>query len=198
MFVSTADIYGRPKKLPMDEEHTVNLTSPYSKSKYEAEKLCLNYHKNHNLNVVISRSFNHIGPKQSIGFVTSDFAKQIADIEKGDTKQVIRVGNLDAERDFTDVRDMAKAYVKLIEKGKPAEVYNICSGKAVKINDLLNMMLKQSSKNIKVKIDKDKFRPVEVPVLYGSYEKFNALTAWKPTIQLEQTLKDILNYWRKK
>jgi len=196
LFASSADIYGIPDKIPMKEDNPIHLTSPYSYSKFEAEKLCLSYLKKFNIHTVISRSFPHIGPGQSLGFVTQDFAKQIVDIEKGKTSPIIYVGNLDAERDFTDVRDTMKAYVLLIEKGKKGEIYNISMGKSIKIKNLLDMMLALSKAKILVSVDKNKFRPVEVPILYGDNTKFVQLTHWKPTITIEDSLKDILTYWR--
>ena len=147
------------------------------------------------LNIIISRSFNHIGPKQSIGFVTSDFAKQIAYIILHKEEPVIKVGNLSAERDFTDVRDVVRAYVKLIEKCKIPDIYNICSGKAIRIMDVLNIMLDNVKEEIKIVIDEDKYRPIDVQTSYGSYKKLYNKTKWVPKISINQSIKDILKYW---
>jgi GDP-4-dehydro-6-deoxy-D-mannose reductase len=129
-------------------------------------------------------------------FVASDFAKQIADIEKGRRDAVLSVGNLEARRDFTDVRDMVRAYWLALEKCEPGEVYNICSGTAWRIRDLLDQLLSMSKVKIEVQPDPARLRPSDVPVLLGDYSKFHAATGWKPTIPFEQTLADMLDYWR--
>ena len=129
-------------------------------------------------------------------FVASDFAKQIADIEKHRKPPVVHVGNLDALRDFTDVRDMVRAYWLALEKCEPGEVYNICSGKAWKIRDMLDHLLGLSKVKIEVRQDPARLRPSDVPILLGDYSKFAKVTGWEPTIPFEQTLADMLEYWR--
>jgi len=145
----------------------------------------------------VTRSFNHIGPGQSENFVCSDFAKQIAEIEKGLKKPEISVGNLEAYRDFLDVRDVVSAYYHIMNKGKPGQVYNICSGKKIKIRYLLEILLSLSSKkNIALKIDSTKLRPVDNEIIYGDNSKLKKHTGWVSKYSIEEALKDTLDYWR--
>jgi GDP-4-dehydro-6-deoxy-D-mannose reductase len=129
-------------------------------------------------------------------FVCSDFAKQIVDIERGNREPVMYVGNLEAMRDFTDVRDTVKGYWLALEKGKPGEVYNICQGKSWKIQEILDMLLGFSTAKVEVKLDKSRLRPSDVPILKGDCSKFKKDTGWKPEIPFEKTLEDIMDYWR--
>lgn len=198
LIVSSAQIYGIPQQIPITEQHPLNPVSPYAESRLEQEKLVLNYCKKHGMRIVISTSFNHIGPGQSAEFVCADFAKQIVEIEKGLRKPLIKVGNLEAKRDFTDVRDMVKGYLLALEKGKAGECYNLCSGKAYSIEEILHMLIKISKcKDIKVEKDPKKIRPDDIPILLGDNTKFRKHTGWKPEIHIVQTLKDIMEYWRK-
>ena len=196
LITSTADVYGIPKKTPLTEEHPLNPISIYAKSKLEQEKIALAYFKNKNLKVIISRSFTHTGPKQHESFVCSDFAKQVAEIEKG-KEPVIMVGNLDVERDFSDVRDIVKAYLLALQKCKPGEIYNICSGKAYSIEDIVKILVSFSKKKIEIRQEKERMRKNDIPILLGDCSKFKKATAWKPEIAFEDTLKDLLEYWRK-
>lgn len=191
LIVSSSEVYGKPEKLPIAEDHPLNPVSPYAKSRLKQEELCRSYE----LKIIISRSFNHIGPGQLPIFVASDFAQQIADIEQGTQEPVIRTGDLKASRDFTDVRDMVKAYHLAVERCKPG-TYNICSGKALKIQDILDILLGLSEKKIKVEQDTEKMRPSEIPEIYGDNTKFYVATGWKPSIPIEDTLKDILEHCR--
>jgi GDP-4-dehydro-6-deoxy-D-mannose reductase len=193
LFISSAEVYGIPQEIPITEEHPLSPQNPYAESKLEAERLV----QECNLPYIICRSFQHIGAGQRIGFVCSDFAKQIADIEKGKQKPVIYVGNLDAVRDFTDVRDIADAYFLAISKGAVGETYNICSGTRYVIKDILNKFLKMSKFKIEVEEDPMKVRPVKIPIQVGDYSKFRAKTGWKPRIPLEKSLADIMEFWRK-
>ncbi len=195
LFISSAEVYGKPKFVPITEEHPVNPENPYAKSKLEAEKICLskNYKK---LSIVISRSFNHTGPGQTPDFVCPDFAKQIAEIEKGIREVIIKVGNLKPKRDFSDVRDIAEAYSVFV-KCKPG-IYNISSGKAYSIQEILEMLLSMSKVKIKVEVVPEKFRKVDVPVMYGKHSKFSRETGWQPKIKIEETLRGLLDYWREK
>jgi GDP-4-dehydro-6-deoxy-D-mannose reductase len=145
---------------------------------------------------VRTRGFNHEGPRRGPVFVASDFAKQIADIEKGRKPPVLNVGNLEAKRDFTDVRDMVKAYWLALEKCEPGEVYNICSGTAWSIQKLLDHLLSLTRTKIEVKQDPARLRPSDVPILLGDNSKFVKATGWKPVIPFEKTLADMLEYWR--
>jgi len=150
------------------------------------------------MRIIRTRGFNHTGPRRGEVFVTSNFAKQIAEIEKGKKPPVIEVGNLEAKRDWTDVRDMVKGYLLSVQKGKPGEVYNICSGKGIKVGDMLNLLLSMAKVKTKIKIKKEKnrMRPSDVPILIGDCSKFREITGWKPEIPFSQTMEDLLNYWR--
>lgn len=198
LIVSSAEVYGMvsEEKLPIAEETPFNPTNPYAVSKITQDMLGLEYFLAYQLKTIRVRPFNHVGPRQAPNFVISTFAKKIADIEKGNSEPVMRVGNLNAKRDFTDVRDMVKAYILLMEKGIAGEVYNIGSGKSYKISDILNKLLSFSKVNIKVEVDKELFRPIDNPDLVSDTSKFKKLTGWEPEISIEKTLKDTLDYWR--
>ncbi|MBI4089606.1 MAG: GDP-mannose 4,6-dehydratase [Candidatus Levybacteria bacterium] len=199
LIVSSADIYGlvKEKYLPIDEETPLMPTSPYSVSKIAQDFLGLSYFLAYRLKIVRVRPFNHIGPKQSPHFVVSSFAKQISEIEKGKKEPILRVGNLEAKRDFTDVRDMVNAYVLATQKGKDGEVYNLGSGRAYKISEILEKLVSLSFSKIKVVEDKTLFRPNDNPQLVCNADKFTKLTGWRPQIPLATTLKETLDYWRK-
>jgi len=201
LFVGSADEYGivNENDLPIKEECSLRPMNPYSISKASADFLSYAYFKNYHLKIIRVRPFNHIGPRQSPEFVCSSFAKQIAEIEKGIKKElIIQVGNLEAKRDFTDVRDMVRAYWLTIQKGKFGEVYNICSEKTISIKQILDELLSISKKNIKVKQDPKRLRSSDVPILLGNSTKFMKKVDWKPVIPLEKTLKDILDCWLEK
>jgi GDP-4-dehydro-6-deoxy-D-mannose reductase len=146
-----------------------------------------------------SRSFNHTGPGQSDRFVASDFSKQIAEIEKGIREPALFVGNIDVYRDFLDVRDVINAYKHILERGRPGEVYNVCSGVKTKISDILDLLLSYSSeREIKVVEDKNKLRPIDMKSFYGNNKKLRLDTGWKPNYNIKASLLDTLNWWRKK
>ena len=200
LFIGSADEYGlvKEKDIPIGENHPLLPVNPYSISKASADFLSFFYFKNYSLNIIRVRPFNHIGPKQSPEFVASDFAKQIVEIEKGFREPIIKVGNLEAKRDFTDVRDMVRGYWLALDKGEPGKVYNICSEKVISIEELLEKMLNLCEKNIKVKKDPKRLRPSDVSLLLGSSTKFTKKTGWEPEIPFENTLRQILDYWREK
>lgn len=193
LIVSSAEVYGDPKKIPITEEHPLNPKSPYAESKLEAEKLCRNY----DLQYFIVRSFAHIGPGQQPTFFCSEFAKIVAEIENGKREPLLTYGDTAIVRDLTDVRDVVRAYLLCLEKAREKEVYNICSGKGISIGEILSILTGYSNKKIKLQQDKSKVAAKSIKTLIGSYEKFYSQTWWKPRIEIEQTLKDILNYWRK-
>jgi len=199
LVVSSADIYGMVSKedLPISEETPFKPVNPYAVSKITQDFLGLQYFLSYNINIIRVRPFNHIGPRQSSNFVVSSFAKKIAEIEKGDMELVIKVGNLNAKRDFTDVRDMVYAYTLAIEKGTSGAVYNIGSGVSYKIQEILDKLLSFSKVKIKVELDQTLFRPGDEPELVCNNSKFVKLTGWKQKIPLDETLKDTLDYWRK-
>ncbi|HME54299.1 MAG TPA: GDP-mannose 4,6-dehydratase [Candidatus Lokiarchaeia archaeon] len=195
--VSSAEVYGVPDYLPLNEKHPLTPQSPYAESRVEQERLCIKYAKKYGFHIVISRSFNHTGPGQSDAFVLSSFAKQISDIEKG-LQQTLKVGNLDAVRDFSDVRDVVIAYQLLMEKGKSREIYNVCSGKYHSIKELLNMLVALSTHEINIEVDPARKRPSDIPVLYGDNKQCIKQTGWQIKISIEKTLSDLLEYWRAK
>ena len=196
LITSSAHVYGIPDHVPIDESHHINPVNEYGKSKLEQERVSLGFFKEQGIKVIISRSFNHIGPNQTTGFVCSDFAKQIAEIEKGLKKPEISVGDLSSKRDFTDVRDIVKAYVLLLEKGKVGDIYNIGSGRGYSIKEILDKLVALSESDINIVEDKSLFRSHEIPILVANNKKFTSLTGWKPEIGIDKSLKDILIYWR--
>lgn len=198
LLIGSGEEYGhiRPGETPIREE---NLLRPGNI--YAATKACQNmigsiYARAYDMQLMMVRSFNHIGPGQAPMFVVSDFCKQVAEIEKGLREPVMYVGNLAARRDFTDVRDVVKAYVKLIVQGEPGETYNMGSGHAVEIRKVLDMIISMSVKEICVEIDPNKIRPVDVPIIEADITKLHELTGWEPHIPLEQTIRETLDYWR--
>lgn len=199
LVVSSAEVYGlvSPQNLPIDEKTPFFPINPYAVSKLAQDFLGLQYFLSHKLRIVRVRPFNHVGPRQSPNFVVSAFAKRIAEIEKGKNK-VMKVGNLESRRDFTDVRDMVKAYALVIEKGQAGEVYNIGSGKSFKISEILEMIINLSTVKIKTEEDPELMAPSDNPELICNCSKFENLTGWIPEIPIEKTLQDTLDYWRSK
>lgn len=200
LLIGSGEEYGhiRPGETPIRED---NLLRPGNI--YAATKACQNmigsiYAQAYDMQLMLVRSFNHIGPGQAPMFVVSDFCKQVAEIEKGLREPVMYVGNLAAKRDFTDVRDVVRAYVKLIQQGAPGETYNMGSGHAVEIRKILDMIISLSESEIRVEIDPNKIRPVDVPIIEADITKLHELTGWEPQIGLEQTIRDTLDYWRKR
>lgn len=183
---------------PIREENPLRPLSPYAVSKIAMDYLGYQYYKSYGIQIIRTRGFNHTGPRQGDIYICSTFAKQIALIEKNKQKPLIKVGNLESYRDFTDVRDMVKAYLLAVQKCKPGEVYNICSEKTWQAKQILEMLLKMSKKKIKIKKDTERMRPSDVEFLLGDCSKFKKLTGWKPKISFEKTMKDLLNYWRKR
>lgn len=200
LIVGSADEYGlvNQKDIPIDEKTPLNPTSPYSVSKIAQDFLGLQYFNSYQLPIYRVRPFNHIGPRQNENFVVPSFCKQIAQIEKGKQEKVIKVGVLTTIRDFTDVCDIIKAYYLLVEKGKPGEVYNIGSSRGYQIGQILKILLSLTPLKIKVQVDQSLLRPVENPVIIADCQLFKKVTGWQPKIPLEKTLKDTLEYWRKK
>ncbi len=183
-------------EVPIKETNPLRPLSPYGVSKVAHDLLGYQYYMSYKLNIVRTRGFNHSGPRRGDVFVEANFAKQIAEIEKGLKEPVIYVGNLEAERDYTDVRDMVKAYWLALEKADMGEVYNICSGKAYKIKEVLDILLSMSKIKVEIKQDPSRMRPSDVLILLGDHTKFSEKTGWQPTIPFEKTLTDILDYWR--
>ncbi len=200
LIVSSCEVYGSvaDDECPITEEHPIQPMSIYAASKACAEVLAGFYARARALPVIIVRSFNHTGPRQAPTFVCSAFAKQIAEIESTGAGPIVRVGSLQARRDFLDVRDVARAYVLALEKGSPGVTYNICSGHAVSIREVLETLLSLSDTRIEVEVSKELLRPLDIPLLLGSHDRFSEATGWVHQIPLGQTLKDLLDYWRRK
>lgn len=196
----TIGINQKPKlvfKVPITEDFPLLPLSPYGVSKVAEDLLGFQYHKSYGMKVVRTRAFNHTGPRRGEYFVTSNFAKQIVEIEKGKKEPVLRVGNLEAKRDFTDVRDIVRAYwLAVTTRGKFGEVYNICSGKARTIQSVLDTLRMQSTAQFEIAQDRERMRPSDIPVLEGDCSKFRKQTGWKPEISFTRTMGDLLDYWR--
>lgn len=185
-------------EIPVREDHALRPASPYAVSKVAQTLLCLQYHEAYGVPVVCTRSFTHSGPGQSERFVFSSFARQIAEQEHAAKEQPgkLLVGNLAAVRDLSDVRDVARVYVELAEKGKYGEVYNVCSGKGIAIEDGLAILRSLSTREVEVEVDPKRLRPLDVPVLVGDVSKLRTLLGWSPSTPVEQTLGDLLQDWR--
>lgn len=183
-------------EVPITEKNPLRPLSPYGVSKVAQDLLGYQYFKSYGMQIVRTRAFNHTGPRRGEVFVTSTFAKQVAEIEKNKREPVLRVGNLDAVRDFLDVRDVVRAYALALEKGEPGDFYNIASGKGMKISEILDQIINLAGVKIRVEQDPSRMRPSDVELLIGSAEKFRKKTGWKPEIPFEKTLKDLLDYWR--
>jgi len=198
LVIGSNEEYGAPKpeELPQTEESPLRPNNPYAVSKVAQDFLGLQYHLAYGLPVVRVRPFNHTGPGQSPRFVVPAFASQIARIEAGLQEPVMKVGNLDTARDFSDVRDIVRAYHLAVTQGEPGEVYNLASGRARSVQGLLETLLSLADTEIRVERDPARYRPVDVPEAYGSAEKFRQQTGWEPEIPFEQTLRDTLEYWR--
>ena len=198
LVVSSAEVYGNvnEKNIPTTESAELLPNTPYGVSKATQDLLGYQYSKSYGLKNVRVRPFNHIGPGQAPIFVVSAFAKQIAMIEKGQQEKIIKVGNLTPKRDFTDVRDVVRAYKLLMEKGKAGEVYNIGSGKSYEISEILNILLSFSSEKIEVVEEESLVRKVDVKELRCDFSKLNNDTGWEPEIPIEKSLQDTLDYWR--
>ncbi|MGB3563847.1 MAG: GDP-mannose 4,6-dehydratase [Thermoanaerobaculia bacterium] len=196
----SSEEYGRvlPDEVPIKETNPLRPLSPYAVSKVAQDLLAYQYFESYGLKTVRTRGFNHTGPRRGDVFVTSNFAKQIASIEAELQEPVIRVGNLESVRDFTDVRDTVRAYWLAVEKGRPGEVYNIASGREITIRQLLDKLVELSRTRVEIEVDPERLRPSDVEVLIGDASKFHADTGWEPTIPLEQTLEDLLDFWRER
>jgi len=181
---------------PINEKNELRPLSTYAVSKIGMDFLGYQYFKSYGIRIIRTRGFNHTGTRQGDVYVCSTFAKQVALIEAGKTKPVIKVGNLESYRDFTDVRDIVRAYLLAVEKCEPGDVYNIAGEKAWKIKDVLEMLRKLSKKEITIEEDPARMRPSDVELLIGDATKFKNKTGWKMEIPFEQTLQDLLDYWR--
>jgi GDP-4-dehydro-6-deoxy-D-mannose reductase len=187
-----------PHEVPITEENPLRPLSPYAVSKVGQDFLGYQYFQSYGMKVVRTRGFNHTGPRRGQVFVTSNFCSQVAAIEAGLQEPVIRVGNVEAIRDFTDVRDMVRAYWLAVTRGRPGEVYNIASGEGISIRALLDKILALSRVEVKIEVDPARLRPSDVEILIGDSSKFRADTGWEPKIPFDQTVSDLLAYWRER
>ena len=198
LLIGSGEEYGNIKaeELPITEDNCLRPGNIYAATKACQNMIGKIYADAYDMDIVMVRAFNHTGPNQSPVFVVADFCKQVADIEKGLQEPIIRVGNLSAKRDFTDVRDVVRAYSLLMEKGQKGQIYNIGSGNAIAIESILQMVLSQAKCGIEVIVDSEKIRPVDVPVIEADTRKLYADTQWRPEIEFEKTIQDTLEYYR--
>ena len=196
----SSEEYGlvHPDEVPITEDNPLRPLSTYAVSKVAQDMMAYQYFQSYGLKTVRTRGFNHTGPRRGDVFVTSNFAKQLASIELGLQEPVIRVGNLEAVRDFTDVRDMVRAYWLAVTKGKHGEVYNLATGSGITIQELLDRLLALSTAKVDVVQDPDRMRPSDVVRLIGDSTKFRNDTGWAPEIPFDKTLADLLQYWRER
>ena len=201
LVIGSSEEYGLvlPDELPIRETNPLRPLSPYAVSKVTQDLMGYQYFKSYGMWIVRARAFNHSGPRRGETFATSNFAKQVAEIEAGLREPFVLVGDLKPTRDFSDVRDIVRGYWTLLERGEPGEVYNLCSGVDRSIEWVLGFYLGQARvKGIEVRTDPARLRPSDVPVLRGSADKLEKATGWRPAIPLEQTLTDLLEYWRQR
>jgi GDP-4-dehydro-6-deoxy-D-mannose reductase len=191
----SATVYA-PSSEPISERDPIAPGSPYAISKFAQEQLALRAIHEDGLDIIVTRSFNHTGPRQTPAFVAPSMARQIALIERGQTEPVIKVGNLDAQRDVTDVRDVVRAYVALMQSGKTGVVYNVASGVARSIRSILEALVLRSKVPVRIEVDQARMRPNDVPVVVGDYSRLAAATGWQPDVSFDQMLDDLLRYWR--
>jgi GDP-4-dehydro-6-deoxy-D-mannose reductase len=197
LLVSSAEVYGHvpPEQLPVTEDQPLRPFTAYALSKGCAE-LAGHRAAARGLRVVIVRPFNHIGPGQTDGFVASAFARQLARIEAGRQEPVLKVGNLSAVRDLTDVRDTAAAYLAVLERAPDGAIYNVTSGRATSVRELLDLLLSLCRRPVTVEVDPARLRPLDMPVFHGTSARLERETGWRPTRELRETLADLLDYWR--
>lgn len=199
LLIGSGEEYGHilPGETPISEGNHLRPGNLYAATKVCQNMIAKIYTTAYDMELVMVRAFNHIGPKQAPIFVVSDFCKQVVEIEKGLREPVMKVGNLKAMRDFTDVRDVVRAYALLVQYGKAGETYNVGSGHAVAISDILDLIISQSNVKVEVQVDPNKIRPVDVPIIEADTKKLYDATGWKREISLEQTIHETMEYWRK-
>ena len=186
----------RPSADALTEDHPIRPATPYGLTKLAQELVGLAGHADDGLAVIVARPFNHIGPRQHAAFVVSSFARQIARAEAGLAEPVIHVGNLDARRDVTDVRDTVRAYRVLADRGEPGRVYNVCRGSAPSIRELLDRLVARARVAVEVRVDPERLRPSDNPVVLGDHGRIRRELGWEPAVPLDQSLEDVLDDWR--
>lgn len=185
-----------PHEVPISEENPLRPQSPYAVSKVGQELLALQYYRSYGLRSVVTRAFNHTGPRRGEVFVTSNLSKQIAEMERGLRPPVLSLGDTTVRRDWSDVRDVTRGYWLAVERGQPGEVYNIGSGKARSVAELVELLRSLTAVKIEVRQDPARLRPSDVPLLQANDAKFRTATGWTHQIPFEQTIRDLLDYWR--
>ena len=197
LVISSSEIYGqlKPDQVPVIEDSPLMPVNPYAVSKATVDLMSYQYYKAYNLPIYWARAFSHSGPGQKTVAVLSDWCFQAASIELGLRQPEIGVGNMDVTRDYTDVRDVVRAYIAILENGQPGKAYNVCSGKGYRLDDLLNIIVSFSSKKITIMPDPSRLRPVDIPILIGSPKRLMTDTGWKAETGIEQTMKDLFDYW---
>jgi GDP-4-dehydro-6-deoxy-D-mannose reductase len=195
---ASSDEYGKVSadECPIDETAPLRPVSPYAVSRVAGEWIARMFHESFGLGVVVTRGFMHVGPGQPASFATADWARQIARAEAGLSDPVVMTGNLETSREFGDVRDVVRAYRLVLELGQPGEAYNVATGEPHELREVLDVLIRFATVDIEVRTDPAKLRPVDFPVLYGDSGKLERLTGWKPEFRLEDTLADVVTYWR--
>jgi GDP-4-dehydro-6-deoxy-D-mannose reductase len=198
LVVGSAEEYGRvdARELPVGEDAPLRPATPYAVSKVSQGYLALQYALAFQMGIIRTRTFHHTGPGRGEAFAESSFARQIAEIEAGRRPAVIAVGNLEAVRDFSDVRDVVRAYWALLDHGNAGEVYNVCSGKGIRLRDLLRELIEAAGVDVELRVDPDRLRPSDIPALVGDATRLRNATGWAPRVPLGVTLRDLLQYWR--
>lgn len=200
LLIGSGEEYGfiQEDEVPIKETNATRPGNIYAATKVAQNLMGVIYARSYQMDVVIVRAFNHIGPNQEPFFVVADFCKQVVEIERGLREPVLNVGNLSSKRDFTDVRDVVRAYVELVQHGQTGEIYNVGSGLAIEIDQILRQILKLSKTEISVQIDPQRMRPSDIPIIEANTEKIFNCIQWKPLISLDQTLEETMNYWRQR
>jgi GDP-4-dehydro-6-deoxy-D-mannose reductase len=200
LYVGSADVYGAvpEAQLPITEQCPPRPLNPYAVSKVAAEALCYQWSRAADFKIVVARPFNHIGPRQSTQFAVSDFARQIVAFRRGRAPRLLRVGDIDTTRDFTDVRDIVRAYEALLRSGRNGEAYNVCSGVERSLREIIGALCDVCGVELEIEVDTDRLRPAEQRRMHGSFDKLRADTGWVPTIPFDRTLQDIVEYWEQK
>jgi len=199
LIISSSEVYGKvaPEHLPITEDLRLNPGNPYAASKASIDLISQAYRKTYGLHVTVARPFNHVGPRQAPSFVCSEFGRRFAEFAAGATSPVLRPGNLEARRDFTDVRDVVRAYWCMLEQTSDYPVFNVCSGTAVSIREIISLFEEITGITDDVAVEQTKVRPYDVPVLLGSAERLREVTGWAPTFTLRETLKDVFAHWQR-
>lgn len=196
--IGSSEEYGSYSEdmMPLNENYELRPNSPYAVARVSQEMLSKLYADSYGLDIVMTRSFNHIGPRQKDNFVVASFIKQLVNISENTANKVIKVGNVDLIRDFLDIRDVISGYVLILEKGKTGTIYNICSGNGILLKDIINMASDILNINVEIKIDEFKIRPTENKIIIGDNSKIKQDLGWEPKISFEQSLKDMIEYWK--